>query len=165
MTETKPDSAGFEALSRELLKRGITVRFQARGASMAPSINDGQFVHVTAVIVSKLRKDDIVLTKGDKGFLMHRLVVAELDKNVFITRSDTAVNNDPPVTGEQILGLVVAKELKLGRMIVRMKLTGISGRRLLRIERERFALGRWLRKAGLRRGSGIRLAIGRGSQH
>ena len=157
MTENKPDSASFEALSRELLKRGMTVRFQARGASMAPSINDGQFVHVTAVIVSKLRKDDIVLTKGDKGFLMHRLVVAELDKNVFITRSDTAVENDPPVTRDQILGLVVAKEFRFGRTIVRTKLTGISGRiseTLLRGVGHGLAFaGRAARAAGLRRSS------------
>jgi uncharacterized repeat protein (TIGR01451 family) len=128
MTENKPDSASFEALSRELLKRGISVRFQARGASMAPCINDGQFVQVTPVIVNKLRKDDIVLTKDDKGFLMHRLVVADLDKNVFITRSDTALENDLPVTRDQVLGLVVAKESRCGRIIVRTKLTGISGR-------------------------------------
>jgi uncharacterized repeat protein (TIGR01451 family) len=156
MTENKSDSASFEALSRELLKRGMSVRFQARGASMAPCIRDGQIVHVTPVIVSKLREGDIVLTKGDKGFLMHRLVVAVLDKNVFITRSDTALENDPPVTGEQILGRVVAKEIKLGTIIVRTKLTGISGsfsELLLRAARGVSAAGRVARALGLRRSS------------
>jgi len=73
MTNSASDSASFEALSRELLKGGLSVRFEARGASMSPCIRDGQIVHVTPVIVSKLRKGDIVLTKGHSGFRVHRL--------------------------------------------------------------------------------------------
>jgi uncharacterized repeat protein (TIGR01451 family) len=126
MNDSSPDSASFEALSRELLNKGITVRFQARGASMSPCIRDRQIVHVTPVIVSKLRKDDIVLTKDDKRFLIHRLVVAEPDKDLFITRGDCGQENDPPVRADQILGLVVAKEFRFGRTIVQTKLTGFT---------------------------------------
>src|SRR5579872_2652179 len=128
MNDSSPDSASFEALTRELLKSGKSVRFEARGASMSPRIRDGQMVHVTPVIVSKLRKDDIVLTKGDKRFLIHRLVVANHDENIFITRGDCAQQDDPPVTGEQVLGLVVAKELRFGGTIVQIKLTGPTGK-------------------------------------
>jgi hypothetical protein len=41
------DSESFEALCRELLKNGLSVRFEARGASMSPCIRDRQIVHVT----------------------------------------------------------------------------------------------------------------------
>ena len=88
MTNPNANSASFEVLSRELLNNGLSVRFEARGASMSPCIRDGEIVHVTPVIVSKLRKDDIGLTKGHSGFRVHRLVVADLDKNLFITRGD-----------------------------------------------------------------------------
>src|SRR5580700_4610905 len=84
MNDSSPDSASFEALSRELLNKGITVRFEARGASMSPCIRDRQIVHVTPVTVSKLRKGDIVLTKGHSGFRLHRLVGADQDNDLFI---------------------------------------------------------------------------------
>ena len=64
MSNPESDSARFEAISRELLKRGLSVRFQARGASMSPCIRDGEIVYVTGVIVSKLRKGDIVLVEN-----------------------------------------------------------------------------------------------------
>src|ERR1700744_6504052 len=98
MISSKGDSEKFEALCRELLKSGTPFRFEAHGASMSPIIRDGQVVHVTPVIVSKLRKGDIVLTKGDKGFLIHRLVVTNHDENLFITRGDRGTQNDPPVS-------------------------------------------------------------------
>jgi uncharacterized repeat protein (TIGR01451 family) len=153
MTNDEPDSARFEALSRDLLKKGIAVRFEARGESMAPLIHNGDIVHVTPVIVTKLNIGDIVLTKRDERFLMHRLVVANHDENVFITRGDSGSEDDPPVRGEQILGLAIAKELRLGKRIVRMRLTGISGQVLLGFERGRSFAGRILRRTGLRRSS------------
>jgi len=120
----------FEALSRELLKAGVCVRFEARGGSMSPSIRDGEIVHVTPVIVSKLRKGDIVLTKSDSGFRVHRLVIVECEKNVFVTRGDCGLQDDPAVRGEEILGVAEAKEVQVGRRMVRAKLRGIGGRAL-----------------------------------
>ena len=101
MTSRGSHSEMFEALSRELLKAGVCVRFEARGGSMSPSIRDGEIVHVTPVIVSKLRKDDIVLTKGHSGFRVHRLTVVDPDKNLFITRGDC---------GEQEIGRASCRE-------------------------------------------------------
>ncbi|MGA8621065.1 MAG: S24 family peptidase, partial [Candidatus Sulfotelmatobacter sp.] len=150
MTSSEPDSARFEALSRELLNSGKSVRFEARGASMAPSIRDGEIVHVTPVIVSKLRKGDIVLTKGDREFLLHRVVVTQHDENFFITRGDCGKQNDPPVSGDQVLGIVVAKEIRFGKKIVRMKLTGFSGKLFRSVARGRSLAGRLAHAAGLR---------------
>src|ERR1700730_8026845 len=99
MTNGGSDSARFEALSRELLNEGLCVRFEARGASMSPCIRDGEVVHVTPVIVSKLRKDDIVLTKSNNGFPVHQLVSAEHAKYFFVTRGDCGQQDDPAVRG------------------------------------------------------------------
>ena len=44
MTSTGADSKLFEEVIRELLGQGLSVRFQARGASMSPAIRDGEIV-------------------------------------------------------------------------------------------------------------------------
>ena len=149
MTNVTSDSERFEALSRELLNRGMSARFEARGASMSPCIRDGDIVHVTPVIISKLRKDDIVLTKGDKGFLIHRLVSVDRENDVFITRGDCGQQNDPAVSSRQILGVVLSKEIRFGKKAVRIKLTGFSGQLLAGAARARTGAGRLLRRVGL----------------
>src|ERR1700722_1233550 len=127
MTNRGPDSERFEALSRDLLKSGMGVRFQARGASMSPAIRDGEIVGVTPVIVSKLRKDDIVLANTNTGFRLHRIVFADHERDLFITRGDCGQANDPALKGAQILGLAQAKEVRVGRRMVRAKFNTVSG--------------------------------------
>ena len=130
MTNRGLDSERFEAISRELLQNGMGVRFEARGASMSPAIRDGEIVYVTPVIVSKLRKDDIVLSKGHSGFRVHRLVVADQDKNLFITRGDCGEQDDPPLRSEQILGVAIAKEVRIGNKLMRARFNSVGGRAL-----------------------------------
>jgi uncharacterized repeat protein (TIGR01451 family) len=153
MIDPKPDSSSFEALSRELLNRGLTVRFEARGASMSPCIRDREIVHVTPVIVSKLRKGDIVLVKSKNGFKVHRLVIADHSQDFYVTRGDCGQENDPPVNAQMILGIVVAKEVKLGRKFVRTNLKGVSGKLLRGVARGQYLAGKALRRLGLLRSS------------
>ncbi len=121
------DSKLFEEVVRPLLEQGLNVRFQALGASMSPAIRDGEVVEVTPVMVTKLRKDDIVLAKSNAGFRLHRIVAADPDKDVFITRGDCGQQNDPAVKAEQILGLARAKEVRVGRNIVQARFRGVGG--------------------------------------
>jgi uncharacterized repeat protein (TIGR01451 family) len=130
MDEDRPRSRLFEAITRELLRGGNGIRFQARGASMSPAIRDGEIVHVKSVAPAELRKGDIVLVKGEMGFRLHRLVVADAEQDVFITRGDCGQQNDPAVSREEIVGLAVAKEVRVGRRMVRAKLNGLGGRLL-----------------------------------
>ena len=127
MTINGENSQAFEELIRDLLRRGLSVRFQARGASMSPAIRDGEFVEVTPVIVSKLRKDDIVLAKSHYGFRLHRVVRADLSNDVFITRGDCGQEDDPALKASQILGLARAKDVRVGRYIVQARFQGIRG--------------------------------------
>jgi uncharacterized repeat protein (TIGR01451 family) len=130
MISSGADSKLFEGVVRELLESGLSVRFQARGASMSPVICDGDIVRVTPVIVSKLRKDDIVLAKTHYGFRLHRLVMADHARDVFITRGDCGQENDPALDGAQILGLAQAKEVRIGRKVVQARLQGVVGQAL-----------------------------------
>ena len=111
------------------------MRFRAVGASMSPAIRDGDIVEVTPVIVSKLRKDDIVLGKTNEGFRLHRIVFADPDNDVFITRGDRGKENDPALKGVQILGRAEAKEVRIGQRVVRAKVNRLSGQILSGVAR------------------------------
>jgi hypothetical protein len=102
-----------------MLERGLSVRFEARGCSMSPTIRDGEIVEVGPVILAELRVDDIVLAKSDSGFRIHRIVMLDPGKDIFITRGDCGQENDPPLSGAQILGLARAKQVRLGWTTVR----------------------------------------------
>src|SRR5215471_1048130 len=121
------DSQVFEEVVCSLLEQGLSVRFQARGASMSPAIRDGEIVEVTPVIVPKLRKDDIVLAKSHCGFRLHRIVLTDPAKDLFITRGDCGQENDPALKSDQILGLARAKEVRVGRNIVQARFRGVGG--------------------------------------
>jgi uncharacterized repeat protein (TIGR01451 family) len=121
------DSKLFEEFTSQLLNCGAGMRFRARGASMSPAIRDGEIVQITHVIVSKLRKDDIVLTKSKYGFRLHRIVYADHANDFFITRGDCGQQDDPPLCGSQILGLARAKEVRVGRINVQAQFRGIIG--------------------------------------
>ncbi|MGA7751397.1 MAG: C25 family cysteine peptidase [Candidatus Sulfotelmatobacter sp.] len=127
MIDRGADSKLFEQVIRELFGKGLSARFQARGASMSPAIRDGDVVEVTPVIVSKLRKDDIVLGKTNEGFRLHRIVFADPERDVFITRGDCGLQNDPGLTGSQILGIARVKEVRIGRRVIRAKVNSLSG--------------------------------------
>ncbi len=125
--EDRPQSRLFEAISRELLLEGNGIRFQARGASMSPAICDGEMVHVKSVPLAELRQGDIVLVKGEIGFRLHRLVVADAEQDVFITRGDCGQQDDPAVSGEEVVGIALAKEVRVGRRNVQAKFRGAGG--------------------------------------
>ena len=127
MTDRGADSKLFEEIVRELLEHGMNVRFQARGASMSPAIRDGEVVEITPVIVSKLRKDDIVLAKSNDGFRLHRIVDANHSMDTFVTKGDCGQENDQMLQGAQILGLARAKEVRVGRKIVKRDLEAWVG--------------------------------------
>ena len=91
---------------------------------MSPAIRDGEIVEVGPVKLGELREDDIVLVKSDAGFRLHRIVKLDLANDVFITRGDCCQENDPPLSGAQILGLARAKEVRLGCRIVPASLRG-----------------------------------------
>jgi uncharacterized repeat protein (TIGR01451 family) len=135
MTDRGADSELFEQVILDLLKQGLSVRFRATGASMTPAIRDGDIVEVTPVIVSKLRKDDIVLGKTNEGFRLHRIVSADPDNDVFITRGDRGQENDPALKGAQILGRAEAKEVRIGQRVVRAKVNSLSGQILSGVAR------------------------------
>ncbi|HEX3820228.1 MAG TPA: C25 family cysteine peptidase [Candidatus Sulfotelmatobacter sp.] len=147
MISRESDSKLFGQIIYELLGQGLSARFQACGASMSPVIRDGEIVEVTPVIVSKLRKDDIVLANTNTGFRLHRIVFADHARDVFITRGDCGQEDDPALQGAQILGLAKAKEVRVGRRMVRAKFHSVSGWALRCAARAEYLAGKLVRKS------------------
>jgi uncharacterized repeat protein (TIGR01451 family) len=111
---------------------------------MSPVIRDGEMVRVESAALAELRRGDIVLVKGEMGFRLHRLVVADAERDVFITRGDCGQQDDPAVSGEEILGIAIAKEVRVGARMVPAKLKGIGGRVVCGAARGQWIAKRWL---------------------
>ncbi len=126
---------------------------------MSAAIRDGEMVHVKSADVAELCTGDIVLVKGERGFRLHRLVVADAARDVFITRGDCAQQDDPAVGGEQILGVAVDKEVRVGRRDFRARFVGVGGYLLRGAARGQRVMAKVWRAA-----SGGRLRTGKGSR-
>ena len=126
MTEDKPHSMLFGSISQALLSAGIGFRFQARGRSMQPAIQDGEILHVQSVVTRELKKGDIVLFADDAHYKAHRLIFADHAADVFMTKGDAGTEMDVMLRGTEIVGRVVAKEKGTGR---RTQMIPLCGRR------------------------------------
>jgi len=71
------DSTKFADLATELLERGHSVRFQAPGRSMHPTIKEGETITVEPTAPSEVKKGDIILYRGESGVIAHRVVRIE----------------------------------------------------------------------------------------
>lgn len=92
----------------DLLSRGHSVRFQARGDSMHPIIRDDDHVQVEPHDPAAIEPGDIVLTMSDRGLTLHRVV--HLDGDTIVTRGDNATAPDPALETSRILGRVAYVE-------------------------------------------------------
>lgn len=125
--EDHPQSDEFDAVASQFFGEGLGIRFQARGASMLPSIDDGEMIYVESTSNRILRKRDVVLVKGQWGFRVHRLVRIDAVNDLCITRGDCRMQDDPPVRRSQIVGVAVAKDVHVAGMILRAEFHGARG--------------------------------------
>ena len=97
----------FEALVRDLLSSGCSVRFRAAGDSMHPAIRNGEVVEVTPCDSSLLRRGDVVLALAVRGLTLHR--IAQASREGIVMRGDNAPCRDGVILHENILGIVREK--------------------------------------------------------
>ncbi len=105
----------FFNVTVDLLKSGQSVRFQAPGRSMTPTIREDETITVDPVSASSVRKGDIILYNNETGVIAHRVVHIEkkdasLQPHSFIFRGDASITDDKPVAPGQVLGKVVSVE-------------------------------------------------------
>jgi hypothetical protein len=135
----------FLDVSTELLQCGHSVRFQAPGRSMHPTIKEGETITVEPVQPPAVRTGDIVLYRTEAGVIAHRVIRIERRdssseaalraqeqgvkprpspsqssalsaQQLFFLRGDASANCDRPIEGGHILGKVVSVE-RDGRLI------------------------------------------------
>jgi peptidase S24-like protein len=102
-------------LAAEILDSGGTIRLQALGASMLPSIWPGDVLVVESKAGAEIVAGDIVLVARDGRFFVHRLV--ERVNSYWITRGDSMPQNDPPSAGPELLGRISAIH-RGGRVVI-----------------------------------------------
>lgn len=102
-----------------LLSEGKTIRIKAEGYSMYPSIKPGAVIYIEPLVKGEIPPaGGIIAWKRETGLVVHRLIrtFKEGERTVFITRGDSKLSDDPPVTYENIAGKVVMIEDIHGRM-------------------------------------------------
>jgi signal peptidase I len=113
------DSIILKDVSLSLLSEGKSLRIKAGGYSMFPAIHPGDIVIIAPVNNrSNLIPGDIIVFKRDSDFVLHRLTDIRHHKNniLFITRGDSSMNEDKPITADKISGVVTAIETRRGRI-------------------------------------------------
>src|SRR5882672_9214575 len=105
-------------LLSQLLDRCGEARIRVAGTSMLPSIRPADVLHIRAVDIARVRRDDVVLFEMGRRLFAHRVVQADSrgPEPVLITRGDMHSHDDPPVTGAHLLGRVEA-QLRNGALI------------------------------------------------
>src|SRR2546430_7658507 len=103
----------FPDLMTELLRRGNRVRFRAIGASMQPTIEDGELITVAPMAPESVKRGDILLYRSEQGVHAHRVVgrvkgtVPLLERGCpldhYLLRGDASVSCDAPVQLEQVI--------------------------------------------------------------
>ena len=111
MSELRLESDGFESLADEVLSKGDTLRFRARGISMQPFIHDGDILEIKPNGGILFRRTDIVLCKIPTGRLVaHRVVGTEMgeDPGKLLIQGDALGQPDGNIDPGEVLGRVVA---------------------------------------------------------
>lgn len=107
MTEDRPHSRAFGELADELVANGLGFRFQARGRSMLPTIQDGEILDVRPVKWTSVKVGDIVLFRDGTEFTAHRVLRRKND--LIVTRGDSGTGVGVGVRGWEIVGKITSK--------------------------------------------------------
>ncbi|MGD0341471.1 MAG: hypothetical protein ABSA76_07175 [Bacteroidales bacterium] len=108
----------LKEISFALLAEGKTIRAKADGYSMYPFIRPGSSVLLGAVNDDvTLIPGEIIAWKRESGFVLHRLIAIIKNGNEthYITRGDSSLQEDPPLSRDQVAGRVIMIEDKNGK--------------------------------------------------
>jgi len=101
------------SLARDIVGRGGTLRFQARGSSMFPLIQNNDLVRVKALAADYPRLGEIVLIQDAGGVVKAHRVIRRGRRQanrLLTTMGDNSLAPDDPVCREEIIGQIVTAE-------------------------------------------------------
>jgi ribosomal protein S18 acetylase RimI-like enzyme len=102
-------------LSKDILRKGKSIRFQARGWSMRPFIQDGDFITISPVENFSLKVGNVVLySASGNRIIVHRIIrkYKKEGKITFFIKGDAAFGSPDRVDAQNVLGKVTAVERK-----------------------------------------------------
>jgi len=123
------DHAAFASLCADLLRSGQAVRFTASGASMGPTINDGDSITVVPIGDRGICCDDVVLFTSERGLTAHRIIESRTGLSTWIAMGDAPGSPRELIESASILGRVESAE----RSGVRLPVGGPFGPNLIRL--------------------------------
>jgi signal peptidase I len=102
-------------LAEEVVRAFGEIRLRVFGTSMAPAMLPGDLVTIQRAGLAEISAGEVVLFLKDGRLFVHRVVGHEViapatnsNKEVrLITRGDRLLQNDPPVSSQELLGRVV----------------------------------------------------------
>jgi len=110
ITLREPD---FFGISGGFLDKGVSVRFQAKGWSMRPYIQDGDFVTVSPLDDIPVKRGDVVLyATAENRLIVHR-IIKKYNKNgstAFLIKGDATFGSPESINVQNVLGKVVETE-------------------------------------------------------
>ncbi|MDO9530040.1 MAG: signal peptidase I [Syntrophales bacterium] len=116
--------------SGDLLKRGTSIRFRAKGFSMRPFIQDGDIITVSPFQNSPVKVGDVVLYKtADDRAIVHRVIRKTITGSgtEFFIKGDAAFGQPETVDLKNILGRIAAIERNGRKRKLNTKLYRIIG--------------------------------------
>jgi len=100
-------------LSKDIFRRGKSIRFQAKGWSMRPFIRDGDFIVVSPIKNSSIKAGDVVFhLTTEKKVMVHRVIRKHKKGNrmIMFIKGDATFSSPEKVEMQNVLGKVVAVE-------------------------------------------------------
>ena len=105
------EGVDFYMLTKEVLTRGDSLRFRARGNSMRPSIKDGDILSIKPIAATKIQIGDVILFWQEERIFVHRVVKRRIEnEGMLIVKGDSHLRPDRPVHPDQVLGKVTSIE-------------------------------------------------------
>jgi hypothetical protein len=111
-------------LAAEVLSSGGTIRLQALGTSMLPTIWPGDVLSIEPKSGEEIVPGAIVLVARDGRFFIHRLI--EKRNSIWITQGDSLPQADAPVAPIQVLGRVSLIHREIGDIAPMPRLSLVS---------------------------------------
>jgi signal peptidase I len=103
------------ALSKDILKKGKSIRFQARGWSMRPFIRDGDIITISPVENSALKTGEVVLyLSAGNQVIVHRIInkYKREGRITLMVKGDAVFGSAEKVEVQNVLGKVTTIERK-----------------------------------------------------
>lgn len=109
---TLKESDFFE-LSRDFLNKDVSIRFQAKGWSMRPYIQDGDIVTVSPLDDTSVKRGDVVFySTAENKVIVHRVIkkYKRDSKTAFLIKGDATFGFPESINVQNVLGKVMEIE-------------------------------------------------------